>query len=81
MTLHYIKRGHGILLKVHENVLSMVGYPSVTKKAVEDRARIGVVSGVRTDIFDENLEASREFRKMSRVLQSNGYKLSEDRDE
>lgn len=66
MELGFTKRGHNILLKVDRDLLSMVGYPGTHT----------AVSGVRSEILGSKEEAMVEFRKMSGVLQGNGYKLS-----
>ncbi len=69
MELTFNKRGHKIMVRDNDKVISMVSW-------IE--GKVGGITGVRADILKDKRQAQIELRKMSRVLESNGYKLSEE---
>ena len=64
-----LKKGeHKALLNTNEDLVSMVTWQGL--------ARLKFMTGVRTDKLGSKREAGVLFRKMSNLMQRNGYKLS-----
>lgn len=67
MQIQLTKGEHKILLKTDEKLVSMVSWNGITREKN--------ITGIRSEWMDTKREATVLFRKMSNLLQSNGYNL------